>query len=97
MTGFEINLRELFFEYKYTIIVISGLLLLILLMILIAKVWDNANYTKNNQNEIDEITEIKDILITLETRSIEQTKLLERIAKALETEDEPYIITKEDL
>ena len=93
MTSLEINLRELFFEYKYTIIVISAIVLLILLIILIAKVWDTANYTKNNQNEI---YEIKDLLIGLENNNLKQTELLERITMLLETETEPYIIEKED-
>ena len=37
-----------------------------------------------------------DILITLERKSIEQTKILKRIAKVLEEEQEPYIIERKE-
>ena len=90
----EETLRELFFDYKYTIIIVGSLILFILLIVLISKVWDIANYSKENQKEINEM---KDMMIVLERKNLEQTKILERIAKALEQDSEPYIIeNKED-
>lgn len=89
----EETLRELFFDYKYTIIVIGALILLILLIVLIAKVWDIANYNKDQHKEIDEI---KDIMIVLERKNLEQTKLLEQIANALEQDSEPYVIEEKE-
>lgn len=90
----EATLRELFFDYKYTIIIVGSLILLILLIVLISKVWDITNFSKENQKNINEM---KDMMIVLERKNLEQTKILERIAKALEQDSEPYVIeTKED-
>lgn len=53
----EKALRELFIDYKYTIIVILTLIVISLLVILIAKVWDNEINTRKILEKIEEIEE----------------------------------------
>lgn len=79
------NLENIIETYG-TIVTVIIILKIIYYLILISRIGDIKYEIKKELNKQDEL---KMILI-------EQNKKLERIAKALEQETEPYIIKKED-
>ena len=79
------NLENIIETYG-TIVTVIIILKIIYYLILISRIGDIKYEIKKELNKQDEL---KMILI-------EQNKKLERIAKALEQETEPYIIEKED-
>lgn len=90
------NLEGLLETYG-AVVLLAFIIKIIYHIILLAKVFDTANNTNNScrmQNEIYEtMVKNQEQLIAYMK---EQNKKLERIAKALEEEPEPYIIEKED-
>ncbi|WP_443656067.1 hypothetical protein [Faecalibacillus faecis] len=86
------NLESIIETYGI-VLVIAFIIKLVYYVILLSKVSETATETYMSRKNLDNIYEI---LITLERKSIEQTKLLKRIAKALETENEPYIIERKE-
>lgn len=93
------NLEALIEAYAGIIIVVI-IIKVIYFLILISRVGSIAddNYRiKKSQDEISEKLEEIDRRSTEELRLMnEQNELLKRIAQALEQEEEPYIIEKED-
>lgn len=83
-------------------IVIAGIILIkvIYFLVLISRVGsvaDDSYKIQKKQNEISEKLEELDRRSAEELRLMnEQNELLKRIAQALEQEEEPYIIEKED-
>lgn len=81
----------------YGIIIISvGIIKIIYFVILLCKVSDSAETGRNTReiynNQVDAEEKQDKIIELLEKQNMK----LERIAKALEKEEEPYIIEKED-
>lgn len=86
----------------YGIIMISVLVIkIIYFLILICKVCETSNETYRTRKKLEEIkdnqeTEIQNQKYIIK-QLVEENKRLERIAKALEQDSEPYVIeTKED-
>ena len=87
------NLENLLEVYGIIILLVP-IIIIIYHIILLSKVCVTAKETHLARKRQEEI---KDILIVLERKNLQQTKLLERIATVLETDDsEPYIIEKEN-
>lgn len=93
------NIENLLETYKAAIIIVV-IIKVIYFLVLISKVGsiaDDSYKIKKNQDEISEKLEELERKSAEELRLMnEQNELLKRIAQALEQEEEPYIIEKED-
>ena len=73
--------------------IIIALIPIIYSIMLYNRVSDTAHFSNKQNKKLDEI---KETLEELVVATLDQSKKLERIAKALESNDEPDIIEKED-
>lgn len=90
------NLLETY-EAAIIIVVIIKVIYFLVLISRVGSIADDSYKIKKNQDEISEKLEELERKSAEELRLMnEQNELLKRIAQALEQEEEPYIIEKED-
>lgn len=90
------NLLETY-EAAIIIVVIIKVIYFLVLISRVGSIADDSYKIKKNQDEISEKLEEHERKSAEELRLMnEQNELLKRIAQALEQEEEPYIIEKED-